>query len=378
MKNKKEFDIIIVGGGLAGLTSAIHISKFKKRVLLIEKNEYPKHKVCGEYISNEVLPYLNSLDINPINEGAKQITKVHISTTKSNLIKGELPLGGFGMSRYFLDDLLVKKAHLNGVKILKDTVDSIHFKKDYFTIITKNSGVFQSKITIGAFGKRSSLDQKMKRKFIQKKSPYLAVKIHVKGVFPENLVALHNFKGGYCGVSKVENNAINVCYITEYNSFKKHKNIEEFQEQVVFKNKHLRKIFKESSPVFEKPLTISQVSFQTKNPVEDHIIMCGDTAGMIHPLCGNGMGMAISSAKLASTRIIQFLNGEIKTREDLEKQYIRDWNKEFKIRLKAGHFIAWLFRNQTISQIAYSILKKIPFLLPKLIKFTHGKQLRPL
>ena len=378
MKITTTFDVIIVGGGLAGLTSAIHLSSRKKRVLLIEKNEYPKHKVCGEYISNEVLPYLNSLGINPINEGAKQITKVHISTTKSNLIKGELPLGGFGMSRYFLDNLLVKKARLNGVQILKDTVDSIHFKKDSFTITTKSSGVFQSKITIGAFGKRSSLDQKMKRKFIQKKSPYLAVKIHVKGVFPENLVALHNFKGGYCGVSKVENNAINVCYITEYRSFKKHKNIKDFQEQVVFKNKHLRKIFKESSPVFEKPLTISQVSFQTKNPVEDHIIMCGDTAGMIHPLCGNGMGMAISSAKLASTRILQFLNGEIKTREGLEKQYLRDWNKEFKIRLKTGHFIAWLFRNQTISQIAYSILKRIPSLLPKMIKFTHGKQLRPL
>ncbi len=378
MKITTTFDVIIVGGGLAGLTSAIHLSSRKKRVLLIEKNEYPKHKVCGEYISNEVLPYLNSLGINPINEGAKQITKVHISTTKSNLIKGELPLGGFGMSRYFLDNLLVKKAQLNGVQILKDTVDSIHFKKDSFTITTKSSGVFQSKITIGAFGKRSSLDQKMKRKFIQKKSPYLAVKIHVKGVFPENLVALHNFKGGYCGVSKVEDNAINVCYITEYRSFKKHKNITDFQEQVVFKNKHLRKIFKETSPVFEKPLTISQVSFQTKNPVEDHIIMCGDTAGMIHPLCGNGMGMAISSAQLASIRILQFLNGEIKTREGLEKQYLRDWNKEFKIRLKAGHFIAWLFRNQTISQIAYSILKRIPSLLPKIIKFTHGKQLRPL
>ena len=378
MKITTTFDVIIVGGGLAGLTSAIHLSTRKKRVLLIERNEYPKHKVCGEYISNEVLPYLNSLGINPINEGAKQITKVHISTTKSNLIKGELPLGGFGMSRYFLDNLLVKKAHLNGVQILKDTVDSIHFKKDSFTITTKSSGVFQSKITIGAFGKRSSLDQKMKRKFIQKKSPYLAVKIHVKGVFPENLVALHNFKGGYCGVSKVEDNAINVCYITEYRSFKKHKNITDFQEQVVFKNEHLRKIFKESSPVFEKPLTISQVSFQTKNPVEDHIIMCGDTAGMIHPLCGNGMGMAISSARLASVRILQFLNGEIKTREGLEKQYLRDWNKEFKIRLKTGHFIAWLFRNQTISQIAYSILKRIPSLLPKMIKFTHGKQLRTL
>ena len=218
----------------------------------------------------------------------------------------------------------------------------------------------------------------MNRKFIKKKSPYLAVKIHVKGDFPENLIALHNFKGGYCGVSKVENNSINLCYITEYNSFKKYKNITDFQRQVVFKNKHLKKIFEESNSVFKKPLTISQISFETKKPVENHIIMCGDTAGMIHPLCGNGMGMAITSARLASIRILKFLNGEIKTREDLEKQYFKDWNKEFKTRLKTGHFIAWLFRSQTVSQIAYSILKIMPFLLPKIIQFTHGKYIKPI
>lgn len=378
MKNITTFDVIIIGGGLAGLTNAIHLSKFKQRVLLIEKNSYPKHKVCGEYISNEVLPYLNSLGIDPIKEGAKQISKVQVSTTKGNLIKGELPLGGFGMSRYFLDSLLLKKALFNGVQVLKDSVDSIVFKKGVFTVQTKDSKSFQSKITIGAFGKRSVLDQKMNREFIKKKSPYLAVKIHVKGDFPENLIALHNFKGGYCGVSKVENNLINLCYITEYNSFKKHKNITDFQHQVVFKNKHLKKIFEESNPAFKKPLTISQISFETKKPVENHIIMCGDTAGMIHPLCGNGMGMAITSARLASIRILQFLNGEIKTREGLEKQYFKDWNKEFKRRLKTGHFIARLFRNQIVSQIAYSILKIIPFLLPKMIQFTHGKHIKPI
>lgn len=378
MKNITTFDVIIIGGGLAGLTNAIHLSKFKQRVLLIEKNSYPKHKVCGEYISNEVLPYLNSLGIDPIKEGAKQISKVQVSTIKGNLIKGELPLGGFGMSRYFLDSLLLKKALFNGVQVLKDSVDSIVFKKEVFTVQTKDSKSFQSKVTIGAFGKRSVLDQKMNREFIKKKSPYLAVKIHVKGDFPENLIALHNFKGGYCGVSKVENNLINLCYITEYNSFKKHKNITDFQHQVVFKNKHLKKIFEESNPVFKKPLTISQISFETKKPVENHIIMCGDTAGMIHPLCGNGMGMAITSARLASIRILQFLNGEIKTREGLEKQYFKDWNKEFKRRLKTGHFIARLFRSQSVSQIAYSILNIIPFLLPKMIQFTHGKHIKPI
>ena len=378
MKNNTTFDVIIVGGGLAGLTNAIHLSKFKQRVLLIEKNSYPKHKVCGEYISNEVLPYLNSLGIDPLKEGAKKISKVQVSTTKGDLIKGELPLGGFGMSRYFLDSLLLKKARFNGVQVLKDSVDSIRFKNEVFTVQTKDSKSFQSKIAIGAFGKRSALDLKMDREFIKKKSPYLAVKLHVKGNFPENLIALHNFKGGYCGVSKVENNSINLCYITEYNSFKKHKNITDFQKQVVFKNKHLKKIFEESTSVFEKPLTISQISFETKKPVENHIIMCGDTAGMIHPLCGNGMGMAITSARLASVRILQFLNGEIKTRESLEKQYFKDWNNEFKTRLKTGHLIASLFRSQTVSQIAYSILKIIPFLLPKMIQFTHGKQIKPI
>ena len=376
MKKIKSFDVIIVGGGLAGLTSAIHLSKFKKQVLVIEKQSYPKHKVCGEYISNEVIPYLNSLEIDPIKEGAKKINKVHVSTLNGSLIKGDLPLGGFGMSRYFFDNLLLKKACLNGVKVIRDSVMSIIFQNDIFIIKTKSSDIFKSKIAIGAYGKRSDLDIKMNRKFIRKKSPYLAVKSHAKGKFPDDLIGLHNFKGGYCGVSKVENNSINLCYITEYSSFKKHKNISDFQKQVVFKNKHLRKIFKESTSLFKKSLTISQISFETKNPIENHIIMCGDTAGVIHPLCGNGMGMAILSSKLASELIIQFLNGEIKNREDLENQYLMSWNKEFKTRLKMGHFIAWLFRSEIISQITYSIIKMVPFLLPKMIQFTHGKKIK--
>jgi flavin-dependent dehydrogenase len=369
--------VIIVGGGLAGLTSALHLSQFGKLVLLIEKNGFPKHKVCGEYISNEVLPYLKSLGIDPVKEGAKEISRVELSTVKSNVIKGNLPLGGFGMSRYCIDELLANKAQENGVNILQDTVESINFQDNRFTIQTKSNANYQGKILIGAFGKRSNLDVQMNRKFIQKKSPYLAVKTHVKGNFPEELVALHNFKGGYCGVSKVETDAINLCYIVSFSAFKQYKNIQEFQEKVVYQNTFLKEAFEQSTPVFEKPLTISQISFATKNPVEEHILMCGDTAGMIHPLCGNGMGMAISSAKLASEEILKFLNGEI-NRTELENNYIRNWNKQFKTRLKAGHFIAWLFRNQTMSEILLTFLKWFPFLLPKIIRFTHGKPLKPL
>ena len=374
--NKQFLDVIIIGGGLAGLCNAIHLSKLGKKVLLIEKNEYPKHKVCGEYISNEVLPYLDFLEVNPFDFGAVRINKFQLSTTKSNIISAKLPLGGFGISRYTLDLVLSEKAKENGVTILQDVVLNITFLKDVFQVETKDNNTFTSKITIGAFGKRSLLDVKMGRNFIQKKSPYLGVKIHVKGNFKEDLVALHNFKGGYCGVSKVENNAINLCYITNYATFKQYKNIEDFQEQVVFKNNYLKEIFHSSEAIFEKPLSISQISFETKKPVEDHILMCGDSAGMIHPLCGNGMSMAIQSAQLASKLILNYFNGKIETRKELEKQYIRQWNQKFSLRLKAGHFIAMLFRKDTIASVLLQILKKLPFLLPIIIKQTHGKPMK--
>ncbi|WP_445748181.1 NAD(P)/FAD-dependent oxidoreductase [Polaribacter sp.] len=376
MKTLQNFDVVIIGGGLAGLCNAIHLSKFGKKVLLIEKNDYPKHKVCGEYISNEVLPYLAFLDINPFDFGAIKIDEFQLSTTNNKLISAKLPLGGFGISRFTLDEVLAKKAIKNGVFILQDTVVHTNFKKDIFYIETKENQQFTSKIVIGAFGKRSLLDVKMERDFIQKKSPYLGVKIHVKGNFPSNLVALHNFKGGYCGVSNVENNTINLCYITNFSSFKKYKNIEDFQKNVVFKNSFLKEMFQKSTPLFDQPLSISQISFETKKPVENHIIMCGDAAGMIHPLCGNGMSMAIQSAQIASKLILNYLNDENATRSNLEKEYIRQWNKAFKWRLKAGHFIAKLFRNHKMANFLLQVLRKLPFLVPVIIQQTHGKPIK--
>jgi len=376
MDRTTNFDVIIIGGGLAGLCNAIHLSKFGKNVLLIEKNTYPKHKVCGEYISNEVLPYLSFLEINPFDFGAVKIDKFQLSTTNNKLIDAKLHLGGFGISRFQLDYILAEKAKENGVTILQDTVLETSFENEIFTITTKNNQKFRASIAIGSFGKRSLLDVKLERDFIKKKSPYLGVKIHVKGVFNSDLVALHNFKGGYCGVSKVENDAINLCYITNFSSFKKYKNITDFQENVVFKNEYLKEIFKNSTPLFDEPLSISQISFETKNPIENHLIMCGDAAGMIHPLCGNGMSMAIQSAQIASKLILNYLDGEILSRNELENKYISKWNKQFKWRLKAGHFIAMLFRNDKMANFLVQFVRRIPFLLPIIIKQTHGKPIK--
>lgn len=370
--NSTPLNVIIIGGGLAGLSSAIHLSKQDIKVLVIEKNNYPKHKVCGEYVSNEVLPYLQYLEIDVFKLGAQKINKFELSTAKNKLIKAPLPLGGFGISRYTLDNALANRAIQNGVKIIRDSVIDIQFLNDVFSVQTKNK-TFHSNIVIGAYGKRASLDIKLDRDFIKQKSPFLAVKMHAKGNFPKGLVALHNFKGGYCGVSKVENDTVNLCYITGLDAFKRYKDIEDFQEKVVFKNEYLKSIFRITQPIFEEPLTISQISFSNKSPIENHIIMCGDAAGMIHPLCGNGMSMAIRSAQMASHLIIEYLQGKIESRLALEKAYQKSWDKEFKTRLKVGHFVANIFSKNQLSEMLIPVIKHIPSLLPKIIKLTHGK-----
>ncbi|MFO7672777.1 MAG: NAD(P)/FAD-dependent oxidoreductase [Lutibacter sp.] len=377
MKEPNNFhNVVIVGGGLAGLTSAIHLSKFGISVLVIEKNAYPKHKVCGEYISNEVLPYLNYLGIDPFILGAKKIEKFLLSTKKNSVIETQLPLGGFGISRFALDEALAKKAIENGVTILQDSVVNIEFLDDQFKIETKSLLCFNGKIVIGAYGKRSAIDIKLDRDFIKNEAPFLAVKTHMKGNFPDDLVALHNFKGGYCGLSKVEDSSINVCYITDFKSFKKYKDIEDFQKNVLCENPNLKEIFENSTDLFPKPLTISQISFADKSPVENHILMCGDTAGMIHPLCGNGMSMAIRSGQMVSQLIIRYFNGKIKSRLELEIAYKKSWNKEFKRRLKVGRIVAALFKKYNFSEFMMLVLKSFPKLLPYIVKQTHGKPIK--
>jgi flavin-dependent dehydrogenase len=372
---KKNADVVIIGGGLAGLTCGIHLSKMKLRVILIEKNEFPKHKVCGEYVSNEIKPYLDWLDLKIQDLNPVAITRLEFSASNGKLIHCKLPLGGFGLSRYTLDYQLYKKAIENGCEIIHDTVEDISFENELFTITTLKSETYVTNIAIGAFGKRSNFDQKLQRKFIQKKAPWLAVKGHYSGEFANDLVGLYNFEGGYCGVSKVENDTINICYLVHFDTFKKYKNIDDFQANIIYKNPYLKHFFTNSKPLFEKPLTISQISFEEKTAIENHILMVGDSAGLIQPLCGNGMAMAIHSAKIASELIIDFYTKKSISRKELEEEYTKSWNYNFKKRLKTGRFLASLLQNKKGATVVMWFLIQFPFLLPQIIKRTHGKSI---
>jgi len=359
-------DIIIVGGGLAGLTSAIHLSRAGLHVTVIEKSPYPKHKVCGEYISNEVLPYLEWLGADPSVLSPARIDRVSISAVNGRMVTTPLPMGGFGISRYKLDEFMMQIAVSNGCELIEDMVTDIRFSNDVFSVDTSGSGTLTASFVIGAYGKRSALDKT--------RSPWMAVKAHYKGAFENGLVALHNFHGGYCGVSKVENDVLNICYLVSAGTFKEFKNIDAHREAILFKNKHLRKIFENSEPLFERPLTISQISFADREKVNDHMLMTGDTAGLIHPLCGNGMAMAIHSAKIASELVLQCFYGI--TRSETEDSYTKAWKQAFGKRIKAGRILAGLFSMDRLSAAVMKGVVLVPGILPLIIRQTHGKSLK--
>jgi flavin-dependent dehydrogenase len=369
-----QIDVIIIGGGLAGLTSAIHLAKAGKAVLLVEKQVFPHHKVCGEYLSNEVIPYLQWLDADPYTLSPVDISRLQVSTESGRSCNIKLPLGGLGISRYALDAYLYRKAIAAGCMVLQETVKAVTFDGDKHVVRTAN-GAYQARLVLGAYGKRSGLDHKLGRAFIQERSPWLAVKAHYKTDFPSGLVALHNFQGGYCGVSNVENGLTNICYLVDYESFKSHKDLRRFQEAVLFKNKNLRSILEAAELSFHSPLTISQICFGSKELVEEHILMIGDTAGLIHPLCGNGMGMAIHSAQLASRLVLDFLDGKINSRFTLENSYQQQWKSNFSLRIRMGKILSTIMNKERLADVMMSGLVRVPQILAPVIRMTHGSPL---
>lgn len=370
-----QTDILIIGGGLAGLTAALHLQQAGIEVILIEKDTYPHHKVCGEYISNEVLPYLKWLDADPAVLYPSVISKLQFSTVSGRSISTRLLMGGFGVSRYQLDHFLYQKFLARGGQVIHDIVRNVVFEKDSFLVSTQSENQYIARQVIGAYGKRSAIDLKLKREFIQYKSPFLAVKAHYTGEFEDGLVALHNFKGGYCGASKIEDQKINICYLANYETFKTHKNIITYQENVLYQNTHLKSLFEKSELLFDAPITISQLSFGARETIIDHILMIGDTAALIHPLCGNGMAMAIHSARICSELLILFLKREISNRTALEKRYLISWNHHFKSRLWMGSTLSALFEKEYLTEKLLGGMVRLPFILPLIIKHTHGHSL---
>ncbi|MCE7057884.1 NAD(P)/FAD-dependent oxidoreductase [Algoriphagus sp. AGSA1] len=369
MKDKRK--IVVIGGGLAGLVSAYLLAKNGQQVLLVEKKHFPFHRVCGEYLSNEVLVFLKKEGLLPIHQDFPQISRFLFSDTSGKEVKVPLSLGGFGISRYVLDEYIYREVLKVGGEVKTGIqVESVSFngQERQFTVRLVGGEEFIGDYVIGAFGKRSKLDKVLKRAFIDKRSPYIGVKYHIKSDFIRDTVGLYNFKGGYCGINAIEDGKSNLCYLGNRDHLREYGSIPAMEREILWKNAGLKRLFSDSEFLFEKPEVINEINFEPKAPIENHILMAGDSAGLITPLCGNGMAMAIHSGKLAAEAILYG-----KSRNEVEDKYRKDWNLNFRRRLWVGRKVQLLFGTRQASDFTRNLIQHIPFFASLIIKNTHGR-----
>jgi menaquinone-9 beta-reductase len=377
MPGETSYDVAVIGGGLAGLALAIQSARAGHKTILFEREKYPFHKVCGEYISHESWNFLQELGVPLSDMQLPQVSRVMISAPNGEFIEHPLPLGGFGISRYTLDQTLAGIARREGVTVREDTrVMDVVYRNNRFILFT-NKGDIDATVAAGTFGKRSNLDVKWKRQFTRKRANklnhHVGVKYHIRINHPSDLIALHNFENGYCGISQIEDNKYCLCYLTTAHNLHRNKNdIHLAEKNVLMKNPFLKQLFSAAEFLYEEPVTISRISFNKKTQVENHVLLIGDAAGMITPLCGNGMSMALHGSKLAFEQIDDFLRGAI-NRFDMEQQYTQQWEKHFGRRLIMGRILQRFFGSVRLSNFLIWSLKPFPRLVTYLIRQTHGQ-----
>jgi flavin-dependent dehydrogenase len=274
-----------------------------------------------------------------------------------------------------LDNHLQGLAVARGVHVLQGTAaTSVRFEAatDEQLVELQDGRILQARVVLGAYGKRSTLDRQLQRAFFQQRSPYLGVKYHLRYDQPRDLIALHNFADGYAGISAIEDDKYCFCYLTTRRNLKAHGTIPALEQAVLARNPLLRRILHEAEFLYPQPEVINEISFAPKQAVEDHVLMCGDAAGLITPLCGNGMAMAIHGASVAARHIHGFLQGD-SSRMALERAYQQDWQQLFGQRLRVGRAFQQLFGQPVLSEAVVGALRLWPAGIRALMHRTHGQ-----
>lgn len=369
------YDVIIVGAGLAGCSAAIQLAKQGIQVLLLEQARYPTHRLCGEFLSVEVIAAFAQLGIlETVREaGAHPIRRAVLTTSAGISFQSELPGTALGLSRYRLDQILFERSRLVGAACKDGTsVKAIGGSlRDGFAVST-SQGDFKGRMVIGAFGKRSALDRSLKRDFVQRRSPWVACKAHYTGLNLPNVIELHAFPGGYCGLSQIEAGQINVCWIAHERVLKSATCAEDrLAPEALFKNPaladRLRSMQRRSASQ-----SLAQISFAIKDKFDGDLLMMGDSGGMITPLCGDGMAMALRSAELGVPLVVKRLQGHL-SQSEFKVQYEAAWSQEFKLRLQLGRLMHTLFIQPALASAGVNLCCLFPAFGDWMIRSTRGK-----
>ncbi len=360
--------IIIVGAGPAGASLAIRLARLEFEVFLIERESFPRHKLCGEFISPECLSHFRELGVldSMLSAGGERITQtVFYAPNGKNVIVPTEWFGSSGgalsLSRAEMDFRLLEKAREVGVQILEETqAIGILYEKDSvcgIKVKSKNGQTHEiaADLTIDATGRANVLAKLAEKNFLTQRrkdaktqggeiqnpksniqNRCVGFKTHLKNVnIEKNRCEIYFFRGGYGGLSCVENGLANHCFLIKSDVVKEFNgDAGKIVEAVIIKNKRAFETMKDSVSAFDW-LAVAVGGFGVKNlnPAKN-LFSVGDSAAFIDPFTGSGMLMALESAKILADCITRYCSASEQTAEKLVENYRISYQTKFQRRLR--------------------------------------------
>ncbi len=364
------YDLIVVGGGPAGTSAAITCARGGARVLLLERGRFPRHKVCGEFVSAESLDLLANL-LAPqharLLSEAIRIPRARVFLDGRTL-QAPVDPPAASISRLDLDAALWDSAEQCGVDSRQQiAVQSISGTGPF--LVKTSVGKFESLALINASGRWSNLNPAPS----DAKNPgakWIGLKGHFAESSPPASVDLYFFDGGYCGVQPVDigggvrqSGRVNACAMVRAD-------VASTLSDVFLCHPALQERSRAWKPLSD-PVSTSPLVFRQPQPERDGVLMAGDAAAFVDPFVGDGISLALRSGTLAGECLIPFFAGRISLLEaarDYRRTYERQLTPVFRASSKIRRMLSF---PQLIRTPILSLLEKAPAIRRYLVRKTR-------
>jgi menaquinone-9 beta-reductase len=348
----ERFDVAIVGGGPAGSVCAAFCALNGLQTLVLEREKFPREKVCGDCLNPSCWPVLNRLDLAGRVRALSQakLARVEFIAIGGRKVIVDLPSGDeceFAVKRSLFDDLLLKRAGEFGAQICEEATVAALTNNGSWKIGTAGRGNFAAQVLVGADGRNSTV-ARLCNLLPRPERERIALQSHLR--LPDNFrnrVVLQLLQHGYAGLSPVNDEELNVCLVA------KPRNINALK---VWASKRfdvsLNHAWRSITPLTRAPVP----------PAHENLFLIGDAARVIEPFTGEGIFYAMGSGELAANAIAKIIRGE--DRQTTMREFTRASTELYRGRL----WINRLARAAVLSPRMASFLVRFAPLSPAIMR----------
>lgn len=372
MEALATWDLAVIGGGPAGTSAAITAARAGIRVLLLEKGNFPRHKVCGEFVSGESLQLLHSLlegspETREILTRAPRVTGVRLFLD-GRTVPVPVDPPAASLARFEMDAALWQAATAAGVTTQPDTS----------VLGVSGQGPFQIRTTAGDLSARAVIDTAGRWSTLSgcptelTSSPrWIGLKAHYTEQSPAPTTDLYFFEGGYCGMQPVrlgddrDSTRIVVCSMVRADVATRLEDVFRCEPRLFERSRGWKPLL--------PPIATAPLLFRKPAPLRDGILRAGDAAGFVDPFVGDGMSLALRGGALAAESLLPFFRSE-STLQRASDDYVRAYEACIAPVFRASSLLRRMLGLRfSVRQPILRVLERFPTLPRLMIRKTRSR-----